>query len=64
METVKGTVIEMEMGRRGGEGQQLIYFNLNMHWSNIILTSIIVKQQLNYPNIKPVMSSLNISSMR
>ena len=63
METVKGTVLETDMGRGGGEGWQINSFNLNMHSSTIILTSIIVKQQLNYPNIKSVLSSFKVASL-
>jgi hypothetical protein len=28
---VKGTVLEMDMGRGGGEGRKMISFNLIMH---------------------------------
>jgi hypothetical protein len=64
METVKGTVLEMDMGRGGGgEGRQIISFNLIMHLSTIILTSIIIKQQLNYPDIKSVFSSFKVVSL-
>ncbi len=62
---MKGTVLEMVMGRGGGgEGQQIISFNLNMHLSTIILTSIIIKQQLNYSNIKSVLSSFKVACLR
>ena len=61
---MKGTVLEMDMERGREEGQQIISFNLNMHLSTIILTSIIVKQQLNYPNIKSVLSSFKVASLR
>ncbi len=66
METVKGTVLETAMGRGGGggEGQQIISLKLIMHLSTIILTSVIIKQQLNYPNIKSVLSSFNVASLR
>jgi hypothetical protein len=65
METVKGTVLETDMGREeGGKGQQIISFDLNIHSSTIILTSIIVKQQLNYPNIKSVLSCFKVASLR
>ncbi len=61
---MKGTVLEMDMGRGGrGEGRQIISFNLNMHLSTITLISIITKQQLNYPNIKSV-SSFKVASLR
>jgi hypothetical protein len=63
METVKGTVPETDMGRGGGRMSN-IFFYLNMHWSTIMLTSIIVKQQLNYPNIKSVLSSFKVASLR
>jgi hypothetical protein len=63
METVKGTVLEMDMGRGGEEGWQIISFNLIMHLSTNILTSIIIKQQLNYPNIKSVLSSFKVASL-
>jgi hypothetical protein len=64
-EIVKGTVLETDMGRgRVGEGWQIIPFNFNMHLSTIILTSIIVKQQLNYPNIKSMLSSFKATSLR
>ncbi len=58
METVKGTVLETDMGRGGGG------LGKDMHSSTIILTSIIIKQQLNYPNIKSVLSSFNVASLR
>jgi hypothetical protein len=65
METVKGTVLETDMGRGGGgKGGKLFSFNLTMHSSTIILTSIIIKQQLNYPNIKSVLSSFKVASLR
>ncbi len=48
----------------GGEGRQIISFNLIMHSSTIILTSIIIKQQSNYPNIKSVLSSFKVVSLR
>jgi hypothetical protein len=51
-------------GGGGGEGWRIISFNLNMHLSTIILTSITVKQQLNYPNIKSVLSSFKVASLR
>ncbi len=63
METVKGTVLEMDMGRVGGEGWQIISFKLIMHSSTIILKSIIIKQQLDYPNIKSVVSSFKVVSL-
>ncbi len=34
-----------------------------MHLSTIILTSVIVKHQFNYPNIKSVLSSFKVASL-
>jgi hypothetical protein len=65
METVKGIVLEMDMWRGGrGKGGKLFSFNLIMHLSTNILTSMIIKQQLNYPNIKSVLSSFKVASLR
>ncbi len=50
-------------GGGGGEGWQIIYFKLIMHLSTIILTSINIKQQLNSPNIKSVLSSIKVVSL-
>jgi hypothetical protein len=54
------------LGRVPTEGERTANtsFNLNMHSSNIILTSIIAKQQLDYPNIKSVLSSFKVVSLR
>ncbi len=52
------------MGREGGEGWQITSFNLIMHSSTMILTYIIIKQQLHYPNIKSLSSSFKFASLR
>jgi hypothetical protein len=63
METVKGTVLETDMGRGGGEGWQIISIKLIMHLSIITLTSITIKQYLSYPNINFVLSSFKVASL-
>ncbi len=58
-------VLEMDMERGGGgEGWQIISFNSNIDSLPIILTSIIVEQQLNYPNIKSVLTSVKVARLR
>ena len=47
----------------GGGGWQIISIKLIMHLSTIILTSIIIKQQSNYPNIKSVLSTFKVASL-
>ncbi len=60
----RGQYLKWIWGGGGGEGQQIIFFNLIMHLSTILLLYIIIKQQSNYPNIKSMLSSFKVASIR